>query len=183
MPVNRRTVLKQFLFVSAGMAVLPSCLQHSSKADILLKHMSIDGDQEKTLAELAETIIPATTTPGAKDVSAHLFVLTMVDDCLGKDDRDKWLRGFEAFDKESKQLNSNSFLKSTPQQREALLTRLEQQKATTDDLSYFYKTTKGLVIRSYTGSKYYLTNVQVYELIPSRFNGCVPVKPAAKKAA
>ncbi|WP_158559258.1 gluconate 2-dehydrogenase subunit 3 family protein [Deminuibacter soli] len=150
---------------------------------MLLKHIAIDGDQEKTLAELSETIIPATTTPGAKDVSAHLFVLTMVDDCFTKADRDRWQAGFAAFEKMSNDLNGKNYLSSTPQQREALLTKLETVKDEKDDAAWFYQATKRLTIRCYTSSKFYLTKVQVYELVPSRYKGCVPYKPAARKVA
>lgn len=84
MAVNRRSAIKQLLYVSAGMALLPACLQHTSRASLTLKNISVDGDQEKMLAELVETIIPATTTPGAKALSAHLFTLIMMDDCYKK---------------------------------------------------------------------------------------------------
>jgi hypothetical protein len=39
----------------------------------------------------------------------------------------------------------------------------------------FFNTTKGLTIQSYIASEYFLTKVQVYELIPGRYHGCVPV--------
>ena len=40
------------------------------------------------LAELAETIIPKTKNfIGAKDLKAHEFLLTMVDDCMAPEDQ------------------------------------------------------------------------------------------------
>jgi len=181
MPVTRREALRQFLFVSTGVALLPSCLQHPSKASIVLKKISVDANGENMLAELTDTLIPATTTPGAKDVSAHLFVLTMVDDCYTKEDQQKWLRGMQQFEELAQQKNGHSFLRSTPAEREALLTSLETKKE--DDLSFFYHSVKRWTIRAYTSSKYYLTKVQVYELVPARFKGCVPVSPVNKKIA
>lgn len=155
--------------------MLPSCLQHTSKASVLLKNIAVDADQEKLLAELAETLIPATDTPGAKDVSAHLFVLTMMDDCSPKAAQQQWLNGLQQFDQLAKQTHNQSFVQSNTAQREALLASLEAKKDAKGDVSFFYHTTKSLVIRAYTNSKYYLTKVQVYELVPSRFKGCVPV--------
>ncbi len=47
------------------------------------------------LAELAETILPKTDTPGAKDLAAHLFALKMVDDCYTKTNQEKYMKGMK----------------------------------------------------------------------------------------
>ena len=78
--LSRRQALKQFAFVSAGMALIPSCMQDRSKSTLLLKKIKVSPADEAMLAELCETIIPKTETPGAKDLSAHLFVLMMIDE-------------------------------------------------------------------------------------------------------
>ena len=140
--------------------------------------MSIDADQEKLLAELAETIIPATTTPGAKDISAHLFALKMLDDCYKPEDQQKFVTGMAQFEKICKTKNERSFVDCTAQQRAFLLTDIESKKDQDDELSFFYATIKKLTIQAYTTSKFYLTNVRVYELVPGRFHGCVPVTTA-----
>ena len=174
--MNRRTVIKNFLVFSAGAALIPSCMHEESKSSILLKNIKIDGDQEKMMAELAETIIPKTNTPGAKDLSSHLFVLMMVDDCYTKADQEKFMNGMEQFEAFAKKNYGNPFLKCTPAQKTELLKKLEDKKDVTDEITAFYSTTKRLTIQSFTSSKYFLTNVQVYEMIPGRFHGCVPVK-------
>jgi hypothetical protein len=183
MQVNRRTLIKQFLAISAGVVLIPSCMQDKSKASILLKTIIIDGDQEKMLAELAETIIPKTDTPGAKDISAHLFALQMIDDCYKEEEQQKFISGLKAFEEFSNKETGKSFVSSSAAEREALLTKLEAIKDGKEDLNYFYKSVKRLTIQAYTTSKYYLTNVQVYELVPGRFHGCVPVKPSSIKAS
>ena len=55
MPLSRRSAIRQFLFVSAGMALIPSCLQDKSKPAVELKNFSISADQDSLLAELAES--------------------------------------------------------------------------------------------------------------------------------
>ena len=173
--VNRRTAIKQFVFVSAGIALMPSCMQDTSKASILLKNISITGEQEKMLAELAETIIPKTDTPGAKDISAHLFALKMADDCAKKEDQQKFMQGLAAFEKLTKDKFKKSFLECTPQQRQQLLSELEAKKDSKDDIQFFYAGMKGLTIQAYTTSQFYLTKVHVYKLVPGPFKGCIPV--------
>ena len=177
--VNRRTAIKQFLFVSAGAALVPSCMQDKGKASIILKNISISGEQEKMLAELAETIIPKTETPGAKDISAHLFALKMVDDCYKKEDQQKFVQGLAAFEKTTKEKFGRSFYGCNTTQREQLMSEMEAKKDSKDADVQFYSSMKGLTIRAYTSSQFYLTKVQVYKLVPGPFKGCVPVNNSA----
>ncbi|PSL44208.1 gluconate 2-dehydrogenase subunit 3-like protein [Chitinophaga niastensis] len=183
MSVNRRSAIKQLLYVSAGMALLPACLQHTTRASLALKNIKVDGQQEKMLAELVEAIIPATTTPGAKALSAHLFTLIMIDDCYTKEDQQKWLSGLQQFNKLCIAKNGYAFEKCTPVQSAAFLEERETKKTDNSDISFFYNTTKHLTIQAYISSKYFLTNVQIYELVPARFKGCVPLKPITRKIA
>jgi len=143
--------------------------------------MSIDATQEKLLEELTETIIPATSTPGAKDIYAHLFALKMMDDCYKKEDRQKFLAGMEQFQKKTKKELNKSFAEATPAQRQSFLKTIEANKESKDELAYFYNTTKRLTIQAYTTSEYYLTRVHVYEMVPSRYHGCIPVKSLNSK--
>jgi hypothetical protein len=181
MLVNRRTALKQVLWVSAGLALLPSCVRKSAPASISLKHIAVDAAGEEMLAILADTLIPRTTTPGAKDVDAHLFTLTMVDDCFRKEDQEKWSAGMKAFDALCRKKNGQAFDKCTAEERKAFLTTMETMKADEDPAAHFYHATKRLVIYGYTNSEFYLTKVQVYELVPGRFHGSVPVKKDNKR--
>jgi hypothetical protein len=179
MSISRRTVLKQMIITSAGLWLIPSCTEEKSKASVLVKNFTINTDQEEMLAELSESIIPKTNTPGAKDIYAHLFVLKMMDDCKGKEDQEKFVKGLEAFEKFSKEKNGKSFMKADKVQRASVLEALEKEKDIKDDLHYFYGSMKRYTIQAYTTSEFYLTNVQVYEMVPSRYHGCVPVKLSA----
>ena len=139
----------------------------------------MDGDQEKMMAELCEAIIPATDTPGAKDISAHLFALMMVDDCLTKEEQQKFVAGLKAFEQKTKKDFNKAYLDLSPAQKESLLKELEAANPAKEDTAFFYSTVKKLTIRAYTTSKFFLTKVQVYELVPGRWHGSVPVKKSA----
>lgn len=173
--LNRRDALKQFVFASAGMALLPSCMQDRSKSALLLKKINISSVDETMLAALSETIIPKTKSPGAKDISAHLFVLTMVDDCTKKEDQEKFLVGMKEFNKFCKATVGKAFVASSADERIKLLTTVIEKKDEESDLNFFFKTVKRFTIQAYTSSEFFLTKVQVYELVPGRFHGCVPV--------
>jgi hypothetical protein len=181
MTVNRRTAIRQFLFVSAGVALLPSCLHDEPGSSVLLKHFAISGSQEKLLTGLAETIIPTGATPGASTVSAHLFALKMLDDCYTKEQQQKFLKGLQQLDDASRTVSGHGFVDTTPAERTALLTGIESKKIPGDELNYCYGEMKRLTIQAYTSSQFFLTKIRVYELVPGRWHGCVPVKKDQNK--
>jgi hypothetical protein len=181
--INRRTAIRQLVLISAGAALLPSCFHDQRGKGMPLKNFSVDPDQERLLEELTATLIPTTDTPGAKEVSAHLFVWKMLDDCATAEDRLKFLKGMQQFDAAAKAASGRGFAGCEPRQRESLLSAIEARKMADADLNFFYFTTKRLTILAYSSSQYYLTKVQVYELVPSRWHGCVPVKAQGRKAS
>jgi hypothetical protein len=167
--------MKQLALLSTGALLLPSCMGDHSSTPILLHNYKLDDHQEQLVETLTATIIPSGATPGAREVSAHLFTLKMLDDCYTKEDRDKYLKGMQLFDAAASAGSGHSFVKSSPAQRERLLASIEGKKLTDKDLNFFYSTTKRMTILAYSSSQYYLTKIQVYELVPGRWHGCFPV--------
>jgi hypothetical protein len=150
-------------------------MQERTKSSISLKNINISGDQENLLADLSETIIPKTSCPGAKDISSHLFALMMVDDCYDPDAQKKFVTGLSQFESLAKTKFGSSFSKCTQQQKEELLRAMENKTGIPGESLSFYDAMKKLTIQSFTTSQYYLTKIHVYEMVPSRFHGCVPV--------
>lgn len=174
--MNRRAAIRNVLIVSAGMGILPSCLQ-DKKSDILLRHIVVTGSQEKMLAALSASIIPKTTNfIGAADCKAHEFVLTMVDDCRSPEDQQQFMNGMKAFDQLCHDRFGQLFTGFTAAQNKALLTSLEKKAGITPDADFFYTTVKAYTLQCFTSSKQYMTDVKHYKMVPGpSFKGCVPV--------
>jgi hypothetical protein len=175
---NRRIAIQQLLLIWAGVALLPSCMQDEKKVSIPLKGIQILPEDEDMLADLAETILPKTDTPGAKDLSAHLFALKMVDDCYTKANQQKYLDGMKAFEAFVKNKTGKSFSAITDDERKSIIADLDKQKSTADALPFFYQSTKKLTIEAYTTCEFYMTKIRGYKMIPGKFQGCIPVKTA-----
>jgi hypothetical protein len=171
---SRRDTLKQLAFISIGMAIIPSCLSDRSKSSMLLKNLSISPANEAMLAELCEIIIPKTNTPGAKDISAHLFVLTMVDDCANKEQQQAFLKGMEDFNSLCKSTTGKPLVDCDASEKKKITEALLAIKEEDTPLKHFLGMVKGRTIQAYTSSEFFLTKVQVYELVPGRYHGCVP---------
>jgi hypothetical protein len=173
--MQRRTALKNLLIVAGGTMLLPSCVQQDKKVSIPLDNLKLSAQEEELLAQITETIIPATDTPGAKALGVHQFVLTMMDDCADKEKQDDFMKGLNEVNDLSKKQYNNSFIKCTPQQQLELLTHIDK-KEFDGKVNDFFKAAKRLTIQGYTKSKYVMSNLLVYELVPGRFHGSFPVK-------
>ena len=87
------------------------------------------------LDEVAETILPRTSTPGAKDVQTGAFMAMMVHDTYGERDRKIFREGMRALDDATRKKHGRSFMEATPQQRLAMLESIDRdQKVYSDAL-------------------------------------------------
>jgi Gluconate 2-dehydrogenase subunit 3 len=173
---NRRVAIQQLALIWAGIAFLPGCLQDEKKVSIPLKNLPITPADENMLAELAETILPKTDTPGAKDLAAHLFTLKMVDDCYTGSNQKNYLQGMKDFEAYAVKKTGKSFVDNDSEQRQAIIADLDRQKPATEGIVYFYQVTKKLTVQAYTTCEYFLTKIRGYKMIPGKFQGCVPLK-------
>jgi len=184
MNITRREALRQCFIITAGAAIIPACVQQKSKPLVALKHLDLDENQQQLITEMSETIIPATDTPGAKGTYTHLFVLKMLDDCTSKEEQQQFVKGLKAFDGIAKKKFNRPFVDCTIQQKDELVSNIvnnTNNKEVSEDVAAFYKTMKKLTVQGYMTSKYYLTNVRVYKLVPGKFYGCLPVTSLNKK--
>jgi hypothetical protein len=81
------------------------------------------------LDEIADTILPTTSTPGAKAAKTGAFMALMVTDTYHEDDDKTFREGMRKLDDLSKQKNGGaSFMKATQAQRLALLQELDKEQ-------------------------------------------------------
>lgn len=175
--MNRRTVFKHLAVASAATLILPSCISDPKKVSIALNNLKVSSDEEELLGDIADVILPASDTPGARGVQAHLFALVMVDDCLEKSEQAKYLKGMRSFKNALKSLTGKSFSNASSEERLAMLTAFEEhQDEASDDVRTFYKRTRSYIVQGYLSSRHFLTDVKPYQLVPGPiFEGCKPV--------
>jgi hypothetical protein len=173
--MNRRTALKRFVLTGTAAMLLPGCLSDSKKVSSALNNLKVTVEDEELLGEIADTMIPATDKPGAKQVGAHLFALVMVDDCVEPEAKEKFMKGLRSFN--TSVPKGKEFMKASPVERLEGLKAFEKELANADEtLVSFYKMARHYIIQGYTTSQYFLTEVKPYNLVPGPiFKGCVPV--------
>jgi hypothetical protein len=157
---------------AVGLMSLPAWASGWTKSTVAAGSPAFTSGQEALLAEIVETIIPATDTPGAKELGVHQFVQKMVADCFEKKVQEGFTTGLNNVEEIAKKNGATSFVALDKAGRTELLKGLE---AGGDPGKEFYGLVKGLTIRGYMTSEYVMTNLTGYEMIPGRYHGCVPV--------
>ncbi|AHM60576.1 hypothetical protein D770_11595 [Flammeovirgaceae bacterium 311] len=173
--MNRRIALKNLAFVAAGLLVLPGCDTTGWKETaVQATDPLLSAKQEGLLAEIVETLIPATDTPGAKELKVHAYIHKMVADCFEEDAQHALVKGLDKVDKLANEKYKQSFTACSPAERTAVL---EQMSLSEEEVQKdFFGLVKGLAIQGYMTSEYVMTHITKYEMVPGRYHGCVPVQ-------
>ncbi len=79
------------------------------------------------LDEIAETIVPRTSTPGGKDARCGAFMALMVSDCYGPEERKTFRDGMRRIDDAARKHANAAFMQATPDQRLAVLSAFDRQ--------------------------------------------------------
>jgi hypothetical protein len=151
------------------------------------------------LDEVAETILPETTTPGAKAAATGAFMALMVTDAYTHRQQAIFRDGMRQMDDASRREFNVPFLQAPPDQRLALLRRLDaEQQAETDALEaaltsrapaapppggtpvHYFRLMKELALLGYFTSEIGYRQAMRYIETPGRYDPCAPHKPGEK---
>ena len=135
--MNRRVVIRNMALAVTGLVLLPGCDLSSKEASAQDLLPNLSPGQEGLLIHVVDTIIPATDTPGAKELNVHLFVQKMVADCSEKEAQQNFVKGLEALKARSKKKHGKVFDACSTEERIALLKDLEQSENASEN--EFYK--------------------------------------------
>jgi Gluconate 2-dehydrogenase subunit 3 len=211
--LERRTAIKSVALLLGGalsgptlsaMAVRNGELQ----PDWVPGALNFTTNQQALLAEIAETIIPTTSTPGAKAAGVGPFIELMIKDCYLPAQQQHFMKGLADIDAESMKNHGKNYVSLSNEQRIAVMTTFEQkaiderkQAAVTvvkadvdaetgnvkevkakasDPLVPFFSLAKELTLLGYFSSEIGATKALRYVAVPGRFEGSVPYKKGDK---
>lgn len=137
------------------------------------------------LDEVADTILPETSTPGAKAAQCGAFMALMVTDTYADPDQQVFKNGLQQLDTACRQMHKTGFMAATPAQRLALLEQIDkEQKAYMDSRApnadtppHYFRMMKELALLGYFTSEIGYTKAMRYVEAPGRYDPCVPYKP------
>lgn len=182
--MNRREAVSRVALLLGGTVIgaeffLSGCTNTEKKVSATL---DFPPDDIAYLDEIAETIIPATNTPGAKDAKVGAFMTVMVKDCYDEKNQQIFLEGMTKLNDACSKKHGHGFMKATPEQRKEVLIELDkEQKEYTkakkqDDPPHYFALMKQLTLLGFFTSEPGATKALRYEAVPGRYDGCVPYK-------
>src|SRR5688572_21449830 len=111
-----------------GSALITGCRPDAEEAAKPNTDAPFTTDEIAFLDEVADTILPTTSTPGAKAAKTGAFMALMVTDSYSARDRKVFRDGIPAIDAASMKSHNVSFMKATPQQRLSVLEALDKDQ-------------------------------------------------------
>lgn len=181
--MDRRTLIKTLGITTIGLATVPLWMEAWKPEELPETGLKINKDQKGLLADLVETIIPATDTPGARELQVDEFLITMVGDCFTEEVQEEFLGGFDDLDRLSKREYGKTFIKLSTEDKNELLGSLETAEKNPDQEINFVDFVKQLTVTGYMSSEYVQTHIMKFELVPARFHGSFPVEQSIYKNA
>jgi hypothetical protein len=125
--IRRVTVMLGGIALVGGDALLTGCRDEGGAAGTA-SGTEFSSEEVALLDEIADTILPTTSTPGAKAARVGPFMALMVRDCYHENEQKIFRDGIGKLDEACRKLNDASFMESTPEQRLALLQRLDREQ-------------------------------------------------------
>jgi hypothetical protein len=198
--IQRVSALLGGVALVGGSSLLASCTRDRTAAQAGFG--SFTAADIALLDEVAETILPETKTPGAKAAKVGAFMALMVTDTYKPEDQTVFRNGMKQLDDTSSKDSGTKFMSATPEQRLALLEKLDkeakdhhdskearkrasenEQKTMPPDTTkveepeHYFRMMKELTLLGYFTSEIGCTQAQRYAETPGKFEPCVPYTP------
>lgn len=205
--MNRRDLLKQIAIITGSAVVGGELFLTGCKTDPK-PEAGFTAFNIALLDEVGETIIPATTTPGAKAIKIGEFMKLIVTDCYTETQQSTFMQGITDLDSSCNKMHSKSFIQCNEMERKVFLINLEKEakaangikrvvnKATEllenivqrrDDPSefqgmpiHYYTMMKQLTLLGFFTSETGMTETLRHVPVPGRYNGELPYTKGEK---
>ena len=132
-------------------------------------------DQNELVTMVAEMIIPETDTPGATAVHVNEFVDLLLAEWSSDEDRDRFLKGLEAIDHQSRATYGKRFVELGQSERVLTLQALDGARDAQEGAGRAFSELKRVTVYAYFTSEPVQKNVLRTQIWPGRYDGCVGV--------
>jgi hypothetical protein len=209
--LNRREAIRRVSALLGGIAFvggkgLLAAAEKAASRDGTIAGFSVE--EIALLDEIAETILPATKTPGAKAAKTGAFMALMVTDCYSPAKQKVFRDGMRKLDDAARKASQVSFMAATPEQRIAVLTILDHEQKRVMDArvaadrkrkglaplpgapaaaaegdikapAHYFRMMKELALLGFFTSEVGCTQALRYIETPGRFDPCLPYAPGS----
>jgi gluconate 2-dehydrogenase gamma chain len=196
--MNRREAIQRTALVlgytitgSALTGVLNGC---KASPELNFQPVFFTNDQGSLISEVAEIILPKTTTPGAKDVGVPGFIDSMLKSVYTKEEQDAFVTGLTEFDADAEKSFGSKFIDCSPDEQKAHFKKHHDAAISQNSgggSSGWWNTGSGndkpfvlkmkeLTLLGFFSSEPGATQVLQYNQVPGPYQGCVPLETVGK---
>lgn len=189
--MNRRKALLRITLAGVGIAAASGA--YKCYSIVKTPDLSYAAKNKELIAALAETILPATDTPGAREAGVHDFILKMLSHCMDRKEQNTFIRGLKDIQSHCLSRYGREYPQCTPDQQEATMTGLEVNSSPPSGAvgkvklrllgRPFFSILKEYTVEGYCTSELGATKGLSYVYIPGSFHGCIPLEPGQKSWA
>ena len=192
--LNRRELIQRVAMLMGGaisapaaLAVLNGC---SPKPTASWQPLFLSKEEGAMVEQVAELIVPRTTTPGAREVGVPAFIDVILKDAYPSEDQARFISGLKDFDAEAQRAHGKPFLELPQTQRVSVLQQVhdaavaaEKEQADKDVPAGerkrpFVLMMKELTLLGFFSSQAGATQVLQYSAVPGGFQACIPIAQA-----
>lgn len=172
--MDRRKALKNITIVSAGLITLPQWMISCGASETTVHQTSFSIIEQKILASITDTIIPAGNSVGALSVGVDKFLQKLIDDCYEKVAQDNIKAQLKVLDASADSTHKKHFADCSQSQREELLLKLS--KSEKKEEKDFFDLMKSETIRGFNTSQKVMQEYLGYKVAPGHYYGSVDIK-------
>jgi hypothetical protein len=126
--ITRREAMIRVTALLGGVALIGGSALITGCRDKTDYGAPFTADDIAFLDEVADTILPPTSTPGAKAAKTGAFMALMVHDSYHPDDQKIFREGMKKLDDATKKMHNVTFMQASPEQRLAVLVPLDREQ-------------------------------------------------------
>lgn len=185
--MNRREAINRVAWIIGGTVVganlfLEGCTRPVAKNVEQL----FEPDMIDYLGDIADAILPPTSTPGAKEAGVGQFIPVMVKDCYSIEDQQVVMAGLDTLNKVAEQKSGKKFQDMAQADQTALLHEVDQEakayhtNKSGDEPNHYFHLIKQLTLLGYFSSEIGATQALRYVQIPGKYDGDLPYQKGDK---
>jgi hypothetical protein len=126
--ITRREAILRVTVLLGGVALIGSTAMLTGCREEPNTDAPFTADEIAYLDEIADTMLPATKTPGAKAAGTGAFMALIVTDSYSAEERKVFRDGMRKLDDASRKANNVSFMAATPAQRLSVLQAADREQ-------------------------------------------------------
>lgn len=206
-PISRREAMRQVTVLLGGIALVDGDRILAAMPDAVAQDAAtaqgvgtFTAADVAFLDEIADTILPETSTPGAKAARTGAFMALMVTDAYTPRNQQIFREGMRRIDETCQREYGSSFIQARPEQQLALLQRLDAERQSEMDAGeamrrsrapaappqpaaapvHYFRLMKELALVGYFTSEIGYRQAMRYIETPGRYDPCAPHKSGEK---